>query len=387
MNYRYLFLLPFLLFTTCKTPTGTAAAAAATSWVKEGEVTTYVGTYTRPEGHVNGVAEGIYRIGIDPRTGKMGSKTAVSSTINPSFLRLSENKQTLYAVSELAHADEPTGFIHAYRTGGEDLVEISKLPTNGQAPCHVEIDKTGKFVIASNYVGGAATVYRTGSDGSLLEASTWSVPQEILGGKPSWLHSANFSPDNKIVALVDKGADRVWLLSLDRSSGELEYHPQKFLLFDDGDGPRHAQWSANGRHLYVINELSNTVKVIGYDRTANRFKILQTISTLPDNFSDVSYCADLHLHPSGKFLYGSNRGHNSIAMFRIDENTGRLTSLGQESTRGEYPRNFAVDSRGNFLYAANQNTDNIVSFRIGEDGTLAFTGTDFKVETPVCVEW
>lgn len=387
MNYRYLFYLPLLLLAACKTPTGSSASTAASDFVKPGEVTTYIGTYTRPEGHVNGTAEGIYRVGIDPRTGKLGSKTTVTSTTNPSFLRLMEHKQTLYAVSERAHADEPTGFIHAYRTGTETLTEISKLPTNGQAPCHLAIDKTGDFVIAANYVGGTAAVYRVGQDGQLTAASTWTAPTETTEGKPSRLHSANFSPDNKIVALADKGTDRVWLLTLGRDAGELLPHPQKFVRFDDGDGPRHARWSANGRHLYVINELSNTVKVLGYDRTANRFKTLQTISTLPDGYAGDSFCADLHLHPTGKFLYGSNRGHNSIAMFSVDENTGRLTSLGQEPTRGEYPRNFAVDARGNYLYAANQNSDNITSFRIGEDGRLTFTGENFKIATPVCIEW
>ncbi|MEM6769140.1 MAG: beta-propeller fold lactonase family protein, partial [Bacteroidota bacterium] len=150
---------------------------------------------------------------------------------------------------------------------------------------------------------------------------------------------------------------------------------------------RHATWSADGRCLYVINELSNTVKVIVYNEVLDAYEVLQTLSTLPAGYSETSYCADLHLHPNGKFLYGSNRGHNSIAMFAVSQKSGLLTALGQESTRGEYPRNFALDARGNFLYAANQNTSNITVYRVGKDGKLTYTGRDYEVKTPVCIEW
>lgn len=389
MKRHLLFLLPFLLLTACKTTgVGTATQSSESkSWVAEDEVTAYIGTYTRSEGHVDGKAEGIYRIGLNPRTGEMGSKMTVSPTINPSFLRLSEDKQYLYAVSELAHADEPTGFIHAFRTGGKELIEISKLPTNGQAPCHVEIDKTGALLIASNYVGGVATAYSIRNDGTLEESSRFVVPVDP-DNAPSWLHSANFSPDNKIVAIADKGRDKVWLNSLDQRTGQLVPHAQQFVQVEKGSGPRHAQWSADGRFLYVINELSNDVAVVARNPSRDRYNVIQTISTLPENYSgETSYCADLHLHPNGNFLYGSNRGHNSIAMFGVDKATGILTSLGQEPTRGTYPRNFSIDARGNFLYAANQNSSNITSYRIGADGRLAFTKEDFKIATPVCVEY
>ena len=389
MNYRYLLFLPLLLIAACKSPSTAIGQETGKSFVAEGEVTTYIGTYTRPEGHVNGQAEGIYRIGIDPRTGKLGSKMTVAEVTNPSFLKLSADKQTLYAVSELAREGEPTGYIHAYRTGGKKLREISKLPTNGLAPCHIGIDKSGKFAMVSNYVGGATTVYRIAADGSLTHGVTWTFSEEILGGRPSWLHSANFSPDNKTIALADKGSDQIWLFHLtdDGNSVGLQPHKQLSVKVEQGSGPRHTEWSADGRFLYVINELSNDVTVIARNPQRDRYNVIQTISTLPEGYTGESYCADLHLHPNGDFLYGSNRGHNSIAMYAVDKSTGMLTSLGQEPTRGEYPRNFSVDARGNFLYAANQNTDNITSYRIGTDGKLTFTGEDFKIKTPVCVEY
>lgn len=375
MNYRLL-LFVLVLVSACKTTS-----------VSTDLTTAYIGTYTRAEGHVNGQAEGIYRVGLNQRTGEVTSPVTVATTTNPSFLRLSANKQYLYAVSELAHADEPTGFIHAFRVGENQLRELNKLPTNGKAPCHVEIDNTGKFVIASNYVGGVATMYRIGNDGMLEEASKFIVAEELKQGKSSWLHSANISPDNKLVAIADKGMDRVWLFKLDLRAGELTPMSAPWVMFEEGDGPRHASWSADGRFLYVINELSNTVKVVAYNRTANTFEIVQTISTLPDGYAETSYCADLHLHPNGRFLYGSNRGHNSIAAFAVDKATGLLTALGQESTRGEFPRNFSIDARGNFLYAANQNSNNVTVYRIGADGKLTFTKQDFTVKTPVCIEW
>ncbi len=382
MNYHHL-LVVILFIAGCKSanvaPTPVAPASDLT--------TTYFGTYTRPEGHVNGQAEGIYRAQIDPQTGAISGLETVAAVINPSFLKLTQDKKVLLAVSELAHEDEPNGFIHSFRVNGKELVEVSKLSTHGQAPCHIEVDKTGTFAIVSNYVGGTVAVYRIMTDGTLVEASRYTIAEDIKDGKPSWMHSANFSPDNEIVAIADKGMDRIWLFKLDPETGELNHHPKLWVLFEEGDGPRHTSWSADGRFLYVINELSNTVKVIFYDRAEDTFSIIQTISTLPDGYTETSYCADLHLHPNGKFLYGSNRGHNSIAMFAVNASTGKLFSLGQESTRGEYPRNFAIDKQGDFLFAANQNTNNVTVYTIRGDGMLVYSEQNFEVKTPVCIEW
>lgn len=380
MNHHYLlFVLLFVL--GCKSSTVAPVSP-------ESDLTTaYLGTYTRTEGHVDGQAEGIYRVNIDPRNGAFSNLETVARLINPSFLKLTDDKKTLLAVSELAQADEPNGFIHSFRIEGEELVEVSKLTTHGQAPCHIEIDKTGTYAIVSNYVGGVATVYRIMQGGVLVEASRYTIAEDIKAGKPSWLHSANFSPDNQHVVIADKGMDRIWLFKLDPETGELNPNLRLWVRFEEGDGPRHATWSADGRFLYVINELSNTIKVIAHDQTANSFTIIQTIPTLPADYAGTSYCADIHLHPNGKFLYGSNRGHNSIAMYAVDKTTGRLTPLGQESTRGEFPRNFSIDARGNFLFAANQNSNNVAVYRIGDDGLLTFTGQDYEVMTPVCIEW
>ncbi|MEM6770743.1 MAG: beta-propeller fold lactonase family protein, partial [Bacteroidota bacterium] len=231
MNYRLL-LFALILISGCKTTS-----------VSTDLTTAFIGTYTRTEGHVDGQADGIYRVSLNPRTGEVSGPVTVATTTNPSFLRLSNDKRNLYAVSELARGDEPTGFIHAFRVEGETLVELNKLPTHGKAPCHVELDKTGEVVIAANYVGGVATVYRRKGDGSLQETDRFTVSEEQKAGKSSWLHSANVSPDNKLVAMADKGLDRIWLFRLDPAAGKLTPLPQPWVQFADGDGPRHATWS------------------------------------------------------------------------------------------------------------------------------------------------
>ncbi|MFT7121021.1 MAG: 6-phosphogluconolactonase [Neolewinella sp.] len=373
MNYRLL-LFVLVLFSACKTTS-----------ISTDQTTAYIGTYTRAEGHVNGQAQGIYSVSVDPVTGKMSNTQPIATLTNPSFLKKSADGKFVYAVSELAQDDEPTGFIHAFRVGGKKLTEISKLPTDGKAPCHVEIDKTGQFVIASNYVGGVAKMYRIVADGSLTVTDKFAISDAVRDGVPSWLHSANISPDNRLVAIADKGMDRIWLFMLDVQNGKLIPHDQVYLQTRKGAGPRHAEWSANGKYLYLINELDNTVNVIGYDKGNDRFSILQTITTLPEGFTETSYGADIHLHPNGKFLYGSNRGHNSIAMYKVDTKSGLLESIGHEPTRGTYPRNFAISGNGEFLYAANQNSNSIAVYTIGSSGKLAFTGQNFEIGTPVCV--
>jgi len=358
---------------------------------KSADVTTfYIGTYTRPEGHVDGNAKGIYQVQVNEKTGELKGKKVVAAIINPSFLTYSPDKKYLYVVSELAHADEPTGFIYAYKIAKDTLTFINRLPTDGQAPCHVSIDQTGQFAFAANYVGGVIKMYRINKDGALMptdkkqfEGSSTHPQQDS-----PHLHSVIISPDNQLAVAPDKGTDKIWLFNIDHKNGKLMPTEQAFLKIQDGAGPRHLVWSKNGNFCYVINELDNTVNVIAYDKTTNTFTSIQTISTLPKDFKGESYCADIRLHPNGQFLYGSNRGHDSIAMYKIEETTGKLTFIGTESTKGTFPRNFRIDAKGNFLYAANQNSRNITSYAIdATTGKLNFTGFDFKIGTPVCIEF
>lgn len=389
MRYLPLLLLMICCGTACRTENTTDHQAEATTPPTSVSTrTAYIGTYTRTENHVDGKAAGIYQVQVDPTTGLLSEPIIQARLTNPSFLRKSADGRNLYSVSQLSHDDEPTGFVHAYQIVGDSLREVNRVSSNSKSPCHVEIDKTDQWVVVTNYLGGVATVYqRLPADGALAEADRFVVPAGITAQRASWVHSSCISPDNRLVAFVDKGLDRVWMCYLDQQSGKLTPHETPWVTFAEGDGPRHAAWSADGRFLYVINELSNSVTVIAYAQADNTFEVLQTIPSLPEGFTEKNTCADIHLHPSGQFLYGSNRGHNSIVTYTVDQQTGRLTLLEHTTTRGAYPRNFALSPAGDFLYAANQNTDNIAVYRVEANGRLTFSGQDFAVKTPVCIAW
>lgn len=350
-------------------------------------ISAYVGSYTRDEGWVNGQGPGVSQIDVRVKTGRILKQRAIADITNASFVVESADERCLYVVSELAREDEPTGFIHVLDIEKE-YQEISKIPTGGKAPCHIEIDNTGNYIITTNYVGGVAKMYRRQVDGTLLPTDKFEVANALLPGGSPHLHSAQFSPDNRTVAIADLGLDRVWLFLLDAANGKLIPHDQGFVKLAEKAGPRHTTWSADGRFLYVINELNSTVNVIGYDEAKSRFNILQTITTLPAGWTGDNSTADLHLHPNGKFLFGSNRGHNSIAGFNVDQKTGLLTANGHESTRGDAPRNFSLSPNGRFLYAANQNTSTITVFSLNEkSGQLTYTEQGFVTGTPVCIEF
>ncbi|MTB50781.1 lactonase family protein [Lewinella sp. W8] len=346
----------------------------------------YVGTYTRTEGHVDGKADGIYRMQIDEATGQIKKHELVAELVNPSFLEKVGNN--LYAVSELAQAGEKTGYVHAYAIRGKKLKSLGKLPTNGRAPCHVSLDRTGQLVFVANYLDGVAMVYRRDASGQLSVSDQVTIPHAVnQPDRQPWLHSVNVSPDNQLVAIADKGLDKVWLFQLDVATGRLRPHAQAFIALPAGSGPRHATWSEDGQFLYVINELSNTVSVV-HNRENKEFRVLQDISTLPEDFDGASYCADLHLSPSGRYLYGSNRGHNSIVQYRVNPISGGLTTVGWTSTKGDYPRNFGLDPHGRVLYAANQNTGNIAVYEIDEtSGVPGKLLQEYQIPTPVCLEF
>lgn len=348
----------------------------------------FIGTYTREEGHVNGKADGFYRATFNIEDGSISEPELIAELINPSFLKLSDNGRFLYSVSQLSHEDEPTGFLHCFENVRGELKEFGKLPTDGKSPCHIGLDKTNRFIIVSNYLGGVAKLFHVAEDGSVGAADVFRVPEAAKDGRQSWLHSAKFSPDNRLMAIADKGLDKVWLFALDQQRWKLKAHPQVAVDLAKGAGPRHMVWSENGKFLYVINELSNTVNVIGYNKGKEQFTNLQTISTLPENYQETSFCADIHLTPDGNFLYGSNRGHDSVAGFAVDKKTGLLKTIGIAKGNGEFPRNFAIAPNGKYLYLANQNTSNITTFRINPTtGELTSTGVDYEIPTPVCIEF
>jgi len=352
--------------------------------VKE-SATAYVGTFTRDEGWVNGQAKGVYQLDINTADGKITGQKLVATITNPTFLAETADKKHLYVASHLSGNKEPTGYLHVLDVAG-GYREINRVATGGKSTCHVAIDATGNFVMTANYSGGVSQLYRKQADGSLKLADVFKVSDELVPGKKPHFHSAMFSPSNRIVALADLGLDRVWLFTLDQVNGKLIPHDQPFIKLADGAGPRHTTWSADGRFLYVINELNSTVSVLDYAAAEDRFTIGQTINTLPAKFKEKNSCAHVELHPSGDFLYGSNRGHNSIVIYRVDKKTGRLTLLGHQPTEGDFPRGFAVAPTGEYLYAANQNTGDISAHFINQkSGELTFTGQLYDLPTPVFV--
>jgi len=379
MNYRSLFLLPCLFFlgfllTSCPPDPFMQPKGAYKS--------AYVGSYTRNEGWVDGQGEGVYRLQFDKK-GRITDREVVAKLINPSFVRESYPGTYLFATSEISQPEERTGFIHVLDIK-DGYREVSKLPSGGQAPCHIEL--VGSHVLVSNYNGGVTSVYLQAADGTITLTDEFRVPRDFGARDKPHLHSANVSPSGELVAIADLGSDRVWLFTL--AAGKLTPYSVPFVQLAAGAGPRHAAWSAQGMFLYVINELNSTITVIRNNFSEGKMSVLQTISTLPEGWEGKNSTADIHLHPNGAFLYGSNRGHNSIAIYSVDPFTGKIVVIGHEPTRGKTPRNFAISPTGRHLHVANQDSGNITTFSLNKkSGKLTFTGQDYQIGTPSCIEF
>jgi 6-phosphogluconolactonase len=365
-----LIVLPFFLFNSCKT----GPEDIHHQITKEMKIT-YIGTYTKKEDHVDGKAKGIYLVYRDPVTGLLEFGANAAKITNPSFLKVGKDNRNLYVVSELGPGDAPSGYIHSFRIRDDhSLEEIGKVSTESFAPCYIAEDKTGKFIFVANYVGGVVMLYEKSPDGHLVQK------QKITLDNPenSHPHSVNITDDNKTVYINDLGNDRIWFFDFNAEEGKLIPHPSSFVQLAEGSGPRHFAFSKSGKFGYSINEHNSTVS--SFRITENgELEQLNDISTLPEDFDGENSAADIHLHPSGKFLYTSNRGHNSIVTFELTKKTGKLKLLGHTSTKGQTPRNFGITEDGEFLYIANQDSDNIVSFRIDKhSGKLSETGKELK---------
>lgn len=345
----------------------------------------FVGTYTRKEGHVNGKAEGIYLVEQSDSAGHLVNPKTIARVVNPSFLKVSPDKQYLYAVSEIS-----AGLIYTYKiTESDSLVFINKLPTGAKSPCHISTDSQGEFIFVANYVGGIVKMYQKRDNGALATVDelqlTGSGPHKQQEG--SHPHSVILSKDDKYVFVIDKGSDKIWSFILDRENKKLIPNKVPFSRTTPGAGPRHLVFNEKNSHAYVINELNNTITTLAYDSGRGTLTSIQSMSSLPENYRGKNSCADIHIHPSGKFLYGSNRGHNSIVAFSIAA-SGKLKPIGHTFTGGQVPRNFAIDKTGNYIYVANQNSDNIVQLNVDPlTGQLSASKLKTEVMTPVCIEF
>lgn len=344
----------------------------------------FVGTYTKKEGHVNGQANGIYSVIQDPESGALTFKETATKITNPSFVKVSKDKQYLFAVSELGSNDASSGFVYSYRIGEDhDLEMINKASTESFAPCHIALDQSGNFVFVSNYVGGVVMVYKIKPDGGLKKVQR----VNLENSSDSNAHSVTLSADNKRAYIADLGNDKIWIYNFDPATGRLKLNSQAYVALSNGSGPRHFTLSANNKFAYSINEINSSVSVFIVLKNGG-LKLIQNITSLPEDFTEKNSAADIHIHPSGKFLYVSNRGHNTIASYKIDKNTGTLKNIEYAPTFGKAPRNFAISEDGKFLYVANQDSNNISIFNIDpRSGKLITQLAPLEIKTPVCLEF
>ena len=349
----------------------------------------FVGTYTE-----NSNSRGIYSLGFDPSVGKLSPRSSLGNVKNPSFLALSHSRRFLFAVNELLEfEDEYGGGVSSFEinaTTGE-LSFINSVPSKGTDPCHTIVADSDNHVLVANYGSGSVIVLPFNDDGTLLDPTSFfqhigsSINPERQQGPHA--HSVSLDTENGNVFIADLGQDRVVGYKLDSASGILKKNRVPDFSGKPGSGPRHFDFHPSKRFAFLINELDSTMTSLSYDQTLGSLNEICTVSTLPNGFGGQNSTADIHVSPNGQFLYGSNRGHDSIAIFEIDSESGLLTPIGHEPTKGGTPRNFVIAPSGDHLLVANQSTDNIVVFDIDEDGTLHFSGEDYQLPSPVCLKF
>lgn len=335
----------------------------------------YVGTYSQK-------GEGIYIYNFDRKNLTWELIQLLPNRKSASFLSFDPSKKFMYT------SNEGTGTVESYRVDQSTgkIEAINEKPAQGNGPCHVQLDPNGKFLFVSNYGSGDLAVYRLNSDGSIGDLAD-SIQHFGTGKQKPHMHSMIPSPDGRFVYASDLGVDKVFIYAVDQQTGKLSPAAQPFAQLADGAGPRHFDIHPNGKFAYSCAELNNTVTAYRLDKESGGLTQLQVISMLPEGFTQTSYAADIHFSPDGKFLYASNRGHESIVIYKVDENTGMLTLVGHEPTRGKHPRNFLMDTKGELVMVANRDNDNVVIYkRDKKSGKLTFTGKEIKVPTPVCVE-
>jgi 6-phosphogluconolactonase len=348
----------------------------------------YIGTYTEHG------SRGIYVCEFDPLTGRLASPVLAAETSQPSFLAVSSDRKFLYAINEIDKFNgQPTGAVSAFSldSATRKLTPLNQVSSRDPGPAHIVLDRAGHFVLVANYDGGSVAVFRLLPDGQISESTAFvrhkgsSVNRERQEGPHA--HAITMSPDNRFAIVADLGLDQLLVYPFDASDGMLGQ--PHIVKTDPGVGPRHLVFSSNGKLVYVINELSSTITVYSYASRDGAMTPLQTISSLPGGFAGSNTAAEVVLHPSGKFLYASNRGdENSIAVFSVDPKKGTLTPLEYVSTAGKMPRSFAIDPSGEWLLVANQESNTVVTFRIDrESGRLTPTGQFIEVNSPAMVDF
>jgi 6-phosphogluconolactonase len=354
------------------------------------ELLAYFGTNTN-----NGKSKGIYCYRFDLASGKLTEAGVTEGIKNPSFVAIHPSGKFLYAVSEVSEGTKGTGAVTAFaldRKSGK-LTPLNHQASEGAGPCHVSVDKTGKCVLVANYGGGSVASLPLADDGSLRPAASaiqheGSSVDKSRQDKPH-AHSINVSPDNRFAFAADLGLDKVLIYKLDPAKGTIAANSPAHAATPPGGGPRHFAFHPSGRFAYVCNEMKSSVTAFTYNADKGELTSVQTITTLPADKQDLqNSTAEIQVHPSGKFVYCSNRGHNSLAIFSVDEKSGQLTAAGHQSTLGSTPRNFGIDPAGQYVIACNQNSDNVAVFRVDQStGKLAQVGDLVSIPSPVCVKF
>jgi 6-phosphogluconolactonase len=368
-----------------------ATGALAADRASSSDYLAYIGTYTEKN------SKGIYVFRLNASTGKLTPLGLAAESASPSFLAVHPNRRFLYAVAEVNNfGGQKSGAVSAFsidRNTGK-LMFLNQVSSHGSGPCHVMVDPTGKTVLVANYDSGGVAALPLGEDGRLREASAViqhhgsSVDRERQEGPHA--HCINTSPDNRFVLTADLGLDEVLVYRFDPARGSLTPNDPPFGKTLPGAGPRHFAFHPSGRFVYVINEMQCTVSSFSYDAARGSLKLLATVSTVPKDYKVTKddSTAEIRVHPSGKFVYGSNRGPDSIAVFAVDSAKGTVNPIEYVSTQGKTPRGFNIDPTGSYLIAGNQDSDSLVVFRIDQKtGRLTPTGQKLEAYAPVDVEF
>ena len=350
------------------------------------EFLVYFGTYTGAK------SKGIYVSRLDTTTGTLAAPELAAEIKSPSFLAVHPNQRYLYAVGEINDfGGKRAGALSAFAVDAKagKLQLLNQQPSGGLGPCHLALDSKGRCVLVANYGSGSIASVPVSKDGSLGEPvstiqhiGSSANPQRQAGPHAHFIAT---DPADRFALTCDLGLDKVLVYRLDTRSGVLTPNDPPAAAVAPGAGPRHLAFHPNGRFVYVINEMGSSLAAFAYAARPGTLTELQTILTLPKDFSGNSSCAEVQMHPSGNFIYGSNRGHDSIAVFAVDKKSGRLTLVEHQSTRGKTPRHFAIDPTGRWLLAENQDSDNVVVFQMDRStGRLKSTGQIVGLVSPVC---
>jgi 6-phosphogluconolactonase len=353
----------------------------------KGSYLVYVGTYTGPE------SKGVYAFRFDSSSGKATAPGVVAETTNPSFLALDSTHRYLYAVNEVGdYKGEKSGGVSAFAIDGKTgkLTFLNEVSSRGADPCHLTLDKAGKYVLVANYTGGSVASFPVLPDGRLGEASA--VVQHTGHGpnaerqEAPHAHEIQLTADNRFAIAADLGLDELLVYRFESAKGTLTANDPPFGKTDPGAGPRHFVFHPNGKFVFVLNEMGGSVTSFAYDARTGGLRKLETVPSLASDFKGSNDSAEIVADRSGKFLYAANRGPSDIAVFAVDSRKGKLRLVEHVPTKGKTPRNFAIDPSGKYLFAANQDSNNIVVFRIdGKTGRLTDTGEVIAVPSPVSV--